>query len=72
MTRIAAAPTTTGSSAMTTATSNDDDYFMVDELALAHLVGDMEFDTEQAQEALRVTNNNIERAIDYLLQLLPR
>ena len=39
----------------------------IDERALAQLVGDMDFDEEQAREALSMFDNDLERAVNYLL-----
>ena len=42
--------------------------FVVDEGALARLVGEMEFDTPRAREALEMHNNDLQRAVHHLLQ----
>jgi len=40
----------------------------VDEGALAMLVGEMDFDTKVAREALGMFDNNVERAVDYIIR----
>lgn len=41
---------------------------LVDDGALAMLVGEMDFNVERAREALRMFDNDVERAVDYLLR----
>ena len=50
----------------------DGDDVEIDDMALARLVGEMDFDVHIARQALRVSGNDLERAVDFLFLQSPK